>query len=107
MSPPTAYSYLLEVRVGTITTGCAKLTYFIATGIKGISLFYRLQPISIPAGVGERGATTTLIWLRRADDPVETLMYGTQNGYVVLWKQSGYQSQVNFCLNASTYSDDS
>ncbi|KAK7015672.1 hypothetical protein R3P38DRAFT_2465216, partial [Favolaschia claudopus] len=41
-----------------------------------------------PATKGSRGWTTAMLWIRRADDPAETLFYGTEKGYLVCWKQA-------------------
>jgi hypothetical protein len=47
----------------------------------------RMDAICTPTGVGARGAATSLIWIRREDEPEEVLFYGTQNGYLVCWRQ--------------------
>jgi hypothetical protein len=46
-----------------------------------------LREIIRPSGVGRRGATTSLAWIRREDAPEDVLVYGTQAGDVVVWKE--------------------
>jgi hypothetical protein len=41
-----------------------------------------------PTGEGQRGAATSLVWIRREDEPEDGLVYGTQNGFLVCWKQT-------------------
>ncbi|KAJ7027146.1 WD40-repeat-containing domain protein [Mycena alexandri] len=40
-----------------------------------------------PSSGGIMGATTAIVWIKRDDDPGECLFYGTQEGYVVRWRQ--------------------
>ena len=40
-----------------------------------------------PTQAGFRGATTALIWVRREDKVEDSLVYGTQAGYLVGWKE--------------------
>lgn len=47
-----------------------------------------LQLICGPAGPGDRGATTALAWITRTNDSDEGLAFGTENGYLCVWKQS-------------------
>ncbi|KAJ7719225.1 hypothetical protein DFH07DRAFT_784681 [Mycena maculata] len=42
-----------------------------------------------PSNTGSRGATSAIVWVRRADDPGDTLFYGTQEGFLVCWRQGG------------------
>ncbi|KAJ3933558.1 MAG: hypothetical protein NXY57DRAFT_867971, partial [Lentinula lateritia] len=37
---------------------------------------------------GDRGATTALAWITRTNDSDEGLAFGTENGYLCVWKQS-------------------
>ncbi|KAF7324373.1 WD40 repeat-like protein [Mycena venus] len=37
---------------------------------------------------GSRGATTYLLWVRREEEPAEILIFGTQLGLLVCWKQA-------------------
>ncbi|KAJ6457855.1 WD40-repeat-containing domain protein [Mycena vitilis] len=48
----------------------------------------KMSPATRPTGPGIRGATTSILWLRREDEATEILFYGTQNGYLVCWKQA-------------------
>lgn len=43
--------------------------------------------LSRPNGAGNRGSISALAWIRREEDPGEVLVYGTQNGFVCVWKQ--------------------
>ena len=49
------------------------------------------KSIGIPGGSasGLRGSTTALVWTTRDNDEVESLVYGTQAGYLVVWVQRG------------------
>ncbi|KAJ7117280.1 WD40-repeat-containing domain protein [Mycena crocata] len=47
-----------------------------------------MNEITRPTGAGNRGATSTLLWIRREDEPGEILLYGTQTGLLVCWKQA-------------------
>ncbi|KAJ3885009.1 hypothetical protein GG344DRAFT_59869, partial [Lentinula edodes] len=53
---------------------------------------------------GDRGATTALVWMTRSNDSDDGLAFGTQNGYLCVWKRSQNEewSEV-FCrrLNGS------
>ena len=40
-----------------------------------------------PAGAGVRGATTVITWIRHEDVTDLGLVYGTQTGFVVGWKE--------------------
>ncbi|KAJ7478959.1 WD40-repeat-containing domain protein, partial [Mycena latifolia] len=59
-------------------------------GTDGVKLWdlTKLADLLRPNGAGIRGATSALLWIRREDEPGELLVYGTQMGYVVVWKQS-------------------
>ncbi|KAJ4465792.1 hypothetical protein C8J55DRAFT_406554, partial [Lentinula edodes] len=37
---------------------------------------------------GDRGATTALAWITRTDDSDDGLAFGTENGYLCVWKKS-------------------
>ncbi|KAJ3911446.1 hypothetical protein F5877DRAFT_55331, partial [Lentinula edodes] len=37
---------------------------------------------------GDRGATTALVWMTRSNDSDDGLAFGTQNGYLCVWKRS-------------------
>lgn len=44
--------------------------------------------LSSPSGAGERGITTAIVWITRPDDADEGVAYGTEDGYVCIWKKS-------------------
>ncbi|KAG6849546.1 hypothetical protein H0H93_007561 [Arthromyces matolae] len=44
-------------------------------------------PIKVPVGAGIRGATTAMTWVIRDDEPDDGLVFGTQCGYLVCWKE--------------------
>ncbi|KAJ7891470.1 hypothetical protein B0H13DRAFT_1887172 [Mycena leptocephala] len=46
-----------------------------------------MKSIHSPSSPGIRGATTAISWIKRDDDPGEALFYGTQEGYLVCWRQ--------------------
>ena len=54
--------------------------------------------MEIPSAAGSRGAATALVWIKREDDPDEVLFYGTQNGYLICWKQTKSLSTVSVIL---------
>lgn len=39
-------------------------------------------------GEGQRGAATALVWIRQEDKPEDGLVYGTQNRFLICWKQT-------------------
>ncbi|KAF8235443.1 hypothetical protein L208DRAFT_1256887 [Tricholoma matsutake] len=47
-----------------------------------------MKTLASPIGANCRGATTALVWIWREDEPEDGLVYGTQNGYLISWKQS-------------------
>ena len=54
-----------------------------------------LEEVSAPAGPGCRGATTALTWIRREDEPDDILVYGTQSGHLVAWKEVKQPEKVS------------
>ncbi|KAJ6498487.1 WD40-repeat-containing domain protein [Mycena vitilis] len=65
-------------------------------GTDGVMLWDlgRMQKLERPSGAGSRGATSSLIWLRREDKPGEILVFGTQTGLVVCWRQAASSKQT-------------
>lgn len=61
-----------------------------AVGMDGVKLYTlpTMKSIERPTGAGHRGATTVLTWIRREDEPNDALIYGTQNGFLICWRQS-------------------
>jgi hypothetical protein len=47
-----------------------------------------------PTGAGERGITTAIIWITRPDDTDDGLAYGTEDGYLCIWKRSRNENEV-------------
>ncbi|KAJ6579911.1 hypothetical protein B0H10DRAFT_1744265, partial [Mycena sp. CBHHK59/15] len=39
---------------------------------------------------GVRGASTALTWIQREDEPGEAFFFGTQNGFLICWRQGRY-----------------
>ncbi|KAF8143417.1 WD40-repeat-containing domain protein [Mycena galopus ATCC 62051] len=72
---------------------CLKATedgrFLASGGPDGVQLWdlQAMRPLQRPAGAGDRGATTALLWIRREDEPGEILFYRTQSGLVVCWRQ--------------------
>ncbi|KAJ7635920.1 hypothetical protein B0H17DRAFT_1217189 [Mycena rosella] len=60
-------------------------------GTDGVKLWdlTKFVALECPNGAGNRGAISTLLWIRREDEPGEILVYGTQLGLVVFWRQNG------------------
>jgi WD40 repeat protein len=69
----------------------------VSGGTDGVKLWSlaTMAAIRNPGSVGLRGATTALVWMRREDEPDEVLYHGTQNGYLVCWKQSQRRNFVS------------
>ena len=44
--------------------------------------------MTVPGGAGKRGTTTALTWVRRDDEVEDGVVYGTQGGYLVVWKEN-------------------
>ncbi|KAJ7253303.1 WD40-repeat-containing domain protein [Mycena haematopus] len=67
-------------------------------GTDGVKIWdlQKMRMVRRPTGVGSRGATSALLWIRREDHPGEILAYGTQTGLVVCWRQTaGTFEEVN------------
>jgi hypothetical protein len=46
-----------------------------------------MRQLRSPSNPGLRGSTSAVLWIKRADDPGNTLFHGTGEGYVVGWRQ--------------------
>lgn len=70
------------------------------TGVDGTQLWLlpNLEEILAPAGRGSRGATTAVIWIKREDEPDDILVYGTQSGHLVVWKEMKRPEKVSSCV---------
>src|SRR5947209_7392961 len=71
------------------------------TGMEGTQLWKlpNAKRIAIPCEAGARGATTSLIWAKRDDEPDDVLFYGTQGGILVGWKEVKHEKVVSKFLN--------
>ncbi|KAJ7030135.1 WD40-repeat-containing domain protein [Mycena alexandri] len=45
-----------------------------------------MRELESPKSPAIRGASTAFVWIKREDDLSEALLYGTQNGHLVCWK---------------------
>ncbi|KAJ6516936.1 WD40-repeat-containing domain protein [Mycena vitilis] len=76
------------------SVNCLKVTedgiLLASGGTDGVILWdlKQMHRLERPSGAGSRGATSSLIWLRREDKPGEILVFGTQTGLVVCWRQA-------------------
>ncbi|KAJ7441263.1 WD40-repeat-containing domain protein [Mycena latifolia] len=81
----------LQGHIGPIETlGATADGKLLASGGADGTLVWDLQKMRQLRGLsnpGSRGATTAILWVRRADDPGDALFYGTQGGYIVCWRQ--------------------
>ena len=61
----------------------------IRTGSDGVHIWDLWCNVKLrsPNGAGERGATTALTWVRCDDKIEDGLVYGTQGGYIISWKE--------------------
>jgi len=50
-----------------------------------------------PMGASDRGVTTAIVWLTRADDEEEGLAYGTEHGYLAVWRKNKEGDGVSQC----------
>ena len=48
-----------------------------------------------PTGASNRGVTTAIVWLTRADDEEEGLAYGTEHGYLAVWRRNKEGDRVS------------
>lgn len=48
-----------------------------------------------PTGSGERGLTTAIAWIIRPDDTDDGLAFGTEDGYLCIWKRSRKEDEVS------------
>ncbi|KAJ7429424.1 WD40-repeat-containing domain protein [Mycena galericulata] len=77
---------------GSVT--CLKVTedggFLASGGSDGVRLWdlVKMRSVNRPTGAGNRGSACVLLWVRREDEPGEILVFGTQTGLVVSWKQT-------------------
>ncbi|KAF7346868.1 hypothetical protein MSAN_01826200 [Mycena sanguinolenta] len=55
-------------------------------------LYTHLYLVSPVQEIG--GATTCVLWVRREDEAAEILFYGTENGWLVCWKQTASRTKA-------------
>ncbi|KAJ3888763.1 hypothetical protein F5879DRAFT_768871, partial [Lentinula edodes] len=56
---------------------------------------------------GDRGATTALAWITRTNDSEDGLAFGTENGYLCVWRRSQNQEWVEVYCQRLTGGEDS
>ena len=59
---------------------------------------YYTKPMRLlesPALAGDRGVTTALAWMIRPDDTDDGLAFGTDDGYLCVWKRSCKEQEVS------------
>lgn len=42
-----------------------------------------------PTGASDRGYTTAIVWITKPDDAEEGIAFGTDDGYLCIWKRTG------------------
>ncbi|KAJ7711646.1 WD40-repeat-containing domain protein [Mycena metata] len=47
-----------------------------------------MRQLGSPGSPALRGGTTALVWIKRDDEVSEALFYGTENGYLVCWREA-------------------
>lgn len=47
-----------------------------------------------PSGAGERGLTTAIVWITKPDDTDDGLAFGTEDGFLCIWKRSRDELEV-------------
>jgi hypothetical protein len=58
----------------------------------------------VPGGPGQRGAITALIWVQRDDEVEDGVIYGTEGGYLISWKEaSPSRKDVKVCDCITSY----
>ena len=48
----------------------------------------------VPAGAGDRGDTTAIVWIWRDDNIEDGLVYGTLAGLLIVWKEIREEKKV-------------
>ncbi|KAL0063175.1 hypothetical protein AAF712_009969 [Marasmius tenuissimus] len=83
---------LLPGQTGAVTCIAAHpLGTHIACGGQDGTRIWDLQAEKLlrsPAGAGDRGVTTAVAWMIRPDDTEDGLAFGTDDGYLVIWRRS-------------------
>ncbi|KAF5370955.1 hypothetical protein D9757_009869 [Collybiopsis confluens] len=63
---------------------------FVASGGEAGTKIWHLpteKMIPGPTGASDRGTTTAMVWLTRPDNEEEGLAYGTEHGFLCIWKR--------------------
>ncbi|KAJ7718910.1 WD40-repeat-containing domain protein [Mycena metata] len=61
-----------------------------------------MHELESPKSPVVRGASTAFVWIKREDDLSEALLYGTQNGYLVGWKEGKINARTmiaRYCIH--------
>ena len=66
-------------------------------GVKIWNLIEETQ-FRVPSGPGQRGATTALIWVQHDDEVEDGVIYGTEGGYLISWKEAS-RKDVKVCFD--------
>ena len=57
------------------------------------------MPLGVPVesltGSGDRGFTTAVVWMTRPNDTEEGIAYGTDEGYLCIWKRDKPELKVS------------
>ncbi|KAJ7744347.1 WD40-repeat-containing domain protein [Mycena metata] len=56
-----------------------------------------------PGSPALRGGTTALVWIKRDDEVSEALFYGTENGYLVCWREAKQNGMAIFVELSSVH----
>ena len=52
--------------------------------------------MTTPTNASLRGVTTAMVWITRPDDADDGLAFGTDDGYLCIWKKSQNETEVGF-----------
>ncbi|KAK7446672.1 hypothetical protein VKT23_014367 [Stygiomarasmius scandens] len=83
-------------------------THVACGGHNGTMIWHLLtrRLLDSPTGAGDRGTTTAISWITRPDDTDDGLAYGTEDGYLCIWKRCRGEDNFTevFCdrLNGGT-----
>ena len=75
-----------------------------STGEEGTKIWHlpTANLIKSPAGATDRGITTAIVWLTRPDDTEDGLAYGTEDGYLCIWRRNRNENEVNQCMGSNS-----
>ena len=91
-------AWQVEVRIKCLAYGVRSLTQSDSEGDDGVKIWNLKDETQfrVPGGPGQRGATTALIWVQRDDEVEDGVVYGTEGGYLISWKEMSYKD-VKVC----------